>query len=76
MHLDDETSNFLVEFLKGWWVGDVAYGEMFVAVLTVGGPLWAESVTEIRNHTQSISSPLWLAAEVPRGPEGKVRIFP
>ncbi|XP_037787541.1 protein O-linked-mannose beta-1,2-N-acetylglucosaminyltransferase 1-like [Penaeus monodon] len=68
-YLDDETSDFLIKFLKGWWVGDVCYGEMFVAVLTVGGPLWAEGVTEIKNHTQSTSSPLWLAAEVPRGPK-------
>ncbi|XP_063604100.1 protein O-linked-mannose beta-1,2-N-acetylglucosaminyltransferase 1-like [Penaeus indicus] len=73
-YLDDETSDFLIKFLNGWWVGDVCYGEMFVAVLTVGGPLWAEGVTEIKNHTQSISSPLWLAAEVPRGPKGKVSI--
>nr|XP_027222653.1 protein O-linked-mannose beta-1,2-N-acetylglucosaminyltransferase 1-like [Penaeus vannamei] len=68
-HLDDETSDFLIKFLKGWWVGDVCYGEMFVAVLTVGGPLWAEGVTEIKNSTQATSKPLWLAAEVPRGPE-------
>lgn len=73
--MDDETSDFLIKFLKGWWVGDVCYGEMFVAVLTVGGPLWAEGVTEIKNHTQSTSSPLWLAAEVPRGPKGRVSII-
>ncbi|KAG7155648.1 O-linked-mannose beta-1-2-N-acetylglucosaminyltransferase 1-like 24, partial [Homarus americanus] len=65
---DNETNDFLEEFLGGWWVGNMCHGEMWVGVATVSGPLWGEAATTHRNYTSGPSTPLWLEVEVPRTP--------
>ncbi|XP_045127503.1 protein O-linked-mannose beta-1,2-N-acetylglucosaminyltransferase 1-like isoform X2 [Portunus trituberculatus] len=70
LFLDQKTSDFLMEFLQGWWVGDVCLGEMWVAVATVGGKLWAEVATSMRTLSNKNSSPLHLTVQVPRRPSG------
>ncbi|XP_063867551.1 protein O-linked-mannose beta-1,2-N-acetylglucosaminyltransferase 1-like isoform X2 [Scylla paramamosain] len=70
LFLDQKTSDFLIEFLQGWWVGDVCLGEMWVAVATVGGKLWAEAATSMRALSNKSSSPLYLTVQVPRRPSG------
>ncbi|XP_069950931.1 protein O-linked-mannose beta-1,2-N-acetylglucosaminyltransferase 1-like [Cherax quadricarinatus] len=69
--LDEETNNFMEDFLRGWWVRDVCHGEMWAAVATVGGPLWGEAATTLRIYNSSSSSPLWLTVSVPRDQSGR-----
>ncbi|XP_050695667.1 protein O-linked-mannose beta-1,2-N-acetylglucosaminyltransferase 1-like isoform X2 [Eriocheir sinensis] len=66
LFINEKASNFLTEFLKGWWVQDVCIGEMWVAVATVGGRLWTEAATTVRNIPGTYSSPLHVAVHVPR----------
>ncbi|KAK7084463.1 hypothetical protein SK128_023058 [Halocaridina rubra] len=67
LYVSEAEITFLEDYLGGWFVGDMCYGEMWAGIGTVDGRMWAEGATIIRNYTVKMSKPLIISAIVPIG---------
>ncbi|CAL4079816.1 unnamed protein product, partial [Meganyctiphanes norvegica] len=71
-YMPDEADEILADIVGGIMSPNVAMGEMWACVATVGGPVWAEATTTIKLEKGEIySPPLTMTAVIPKSVEDR-----